>query len=203
MDCLRQLARVVDDDVIVVTSLGGVRVEWHTLRPSPLNFNVHNLGLASSVALGVAVSLPDRRVVCLDGDASLLFNLGSLATVAFAGVTNLVHIVFDNASHESCGGVPTATSLTTDLATIAAGAGRPTWSASTLDEFTAALEELWAFDTGGFLHCITMSVIEEETVPVPYDHVEMKHRFMRALPEAQDLVALPPPMHVVAHVGGK
>jgi thiamine pyrophosphate-dependent acetolactate synthase large subunit-like protein len=199
MECLRELARVIDDEVIVVTSLGGVRVEWHTVRPSSLNFNVHNLGLASSVALGMAVSLPHRRVVCLDGDASLLFNLGSLATAAFAGASNLVHIVFDNASHESCGGIPTATSAVTDLGAIAAGAGRASWSAATMDEFAEALASAWELGEGAFIHCITTSVVEPDTLPVPYDHVEMKHRLMRALPEAQELIALPPPMHVTAH----
>ena len=77
-ECLQQLGAMIDAKTIVVTSIGGVRVEWHAVRPSPLNYNVHNLGLASSVALGMAVALPERDVICLDGDASALANLCAL-----------------------------------------------------------------------------------------------------------------------------
>jgi sulfopyruvate decarboxylase subunit beta len=83
------------------------------------------MGLASSVGLGLALSRPDVDVVVLDGDGSLLMNLGGLTTLARYRPRNLVHVVFDNESLLSVGGFPTATSTGSDLAAIATGAGVP------------------------------------------------------------------------------
>src|SRR5215210_3434995 len=97
------------------------------------------MGLASSMGLGIALSKPDRQVVVLDGDGSILMNLGGLTTLARYRPRNLVHVVFDNESLLSVGGFPTATSTGSDLAALAAAAGVPrTATARTLDAFTAA-----------------------------------------------------------------
>src|SRR5262245_24943230 len=84
----------------------------------------HAMGLASSIGLGLALHLPRERVVVLDGDGSVLMNLGTLATLARYRPPNLVHIIFDNGSLLSTGGVhlPPASGIT-DLAAIARGAG--------------------------------------------------------------------------------
>ena len=82
------------------------------------------MGLASSVGLGIALARPELPVVVLDGDGSLLMNLGGLTTLARYRPSNLVHVVFDNESLLSVGGFPTATSTGSDLAAIAAGGGR-------------------------------------------------------------------------------
>ena len=84
----------------------------------------HAMGLASSIGLGLASSLPQARVVVLDGDGSVLMNLGTLATLARYKPANLIHIVFDNGSLLSTGGFPSHTADgTTNLAAIARGAG--------------------------------------------------------------------------------
>jgi len=75
--------------------------------------------------LGLSLCLPDQKVVVLDGDGSLLMNLGSLSTMARYRPKNLVHVVFDNESLLSVGGFPTATSTGTDLEGIARAAGIP------------------------------------------------------------------------------
>jgi len=80
-ECLSAIAPYFQDE-LVVTNLGGVRHEWYALRPHPGNYHLHNLGLASSVGLGLALALPHRKVIVFDGDGSLLLNLGSLATIA-------------------------------------------------------------------------------------------------------------------------
>ena len=77
-DCLKAIAPHFTEE-LVVTNLGAVRHEWQALRPHPGNYHLQNLGLTSSVALGLALALPHRKVVALDGDGSLLLNLGSLA----------------------------------------------------------------------------------------------------------------------------
>ena len=84
----------------------------------------HAMGLASSIGLGLALHLPDERIVVLDGDGSVLMNLGTLATLARYRPRNLVHIVFDNGSLLSTGGFDShTTSGLTDLAAMARGAG--------------------------------------------------------------------------------
>ena len=70
-DCLRVIAPHFGDE-LVVTNLGAVRHEWQALRPHHGNYHLQNLGLTSSMALGLALALPHRKVVAFDGDGSLL-----------------------------------------------------------------------------------------------------------------------------------
>jgi sulfopyruvate decarboxylase subunit beta len=100
------------------------------------------MGLASSMGLGIALSKPDRQVVVLDGDGSVLMNLGGLTTLARYRPRNLVHVVFDNESLLSVGGFPTATATGSDLAGVAAAAGVPrTATVATVDAFRSAFNE--------------------------------------------------------------
>jgi len=121
-DCLRAIAPHFDEE-LVVTNLGAVRHEWQALRPHHGNYHLQNLGLTSSMALGLALALPHRKVVAFDGDGSLLLNLGSLATIANQHPKNLIHTVFDNECYESSRGAPTATAGQADLAVVARGCG--------------------------------------------------------------------------------
>jgi sulfopyruvate decarboxylase subunit beta len=101
--------------------------------------------LASSMGLGIALSRPELKVIVLDGDGSLLMNLGSLTTMARYHPNNLIHIVFDNESLLSVGGFPTATATGTDIAAIAAAAGIPrTSTVRTLDDFVVSFDEACA-----------------------------------------------------------
>jgi sulfopyruvate decarboxylase subunit beta len=84
----------------------------------------HAMGLASSIGLGLALHLPNEKVVVLDGDGSVLMNLGTLATLARYRPRNLVQFIFDNGSLLSTGGFDShTTSGITDLAAMARGAG--------------------------------------------------------------------------------
>jgi sulfopyruvate decarboxylase subunit beta len=113
-------------DTIVVTIMGAVAAELQSIGHRPNFFYLqHAMGLASSMGLGIALAKPDRQVVVLDGDGSVLMNLGGLTTLARYRPSNLVHVVFDNESLLSVGGFPTATSTGSDLAGIAAAAGVP------------------------------------------------------------------------------
>lgn len=123
LDCLRA---IYDDlgSCIVVTIMGAVAAELQSLGHRPNHFYLqHAMGLASSTGLGLALCVPDRKVVVLDGDGSLLMNLGMLTTLARYRPANLIEIVFDNESLLSVGGFPTATSCGSDLAAIARAAG--------------------------------------------------------------------------------
>ena len=111
---------------IVVTIMGAVAAELYTLGHRPTFFYLeHAMGLASSMGLGIALALPKQKVVVLDGDGSLLMNLGTLSTMARYRPGNLLHIVFDNESLLSVGGFPTATATGTDLAGVARACGVP------------------------------------------------------------------------------
>ena len=128
---------------VVVTIMGAVAAELHSIGHRPNFFYLqHAMGLASSMGLGIALSRPELTVIVLDGDGSLLMNLGGLTTLARYRPKNLVHIVFDNESLLSVGGFPTATSTGSDLAAIAAAAGVPrTETVHTLHDFQRVVSD--------------------------------------------------------------
>ncbi len=132
---------------IVVTNMGFAPAELFSLGHQPGFFYVwHSMGLASSVGLGIALSRPELRVVVIDGDGSLLMNLGSLTTLARYQPANLIHIVFDNEVLLSVGrSFTTATATGTDLAAMAAAAGvSRTATCRTEDELRAAFVDALA-----------------------------------------------------------
>ena len=126
---------------VVVTIMGAVAAELQSLGHRPNFFYLqHAMGLASSMGLGIALTRPDKQVVVLDGDGSVLMNLGGLTTLARYKPSNLLHVVFDNESLLSVGGFPTATATGSDLAAIAAAAGVPrTATVRTVEEFADAV----------------------------------------------------------------
>src|SRR5262250_2661317 len=106
--------------------MGAVAAELQSIGHQPNFFYLqHAMGLASSIGLGIALTRPQQQVVVLDGDGSILMNLGGLTTLARYRPKNLVHVVFDNESLLSVGGFPTATSTGSDLEGVARAAGIP------------------------------------------------------------------------------
>jgi sulfopyruvate decarboxylase subunit beta len=186
VDCLKAIAAKAKD-ALVVTSAGAVTLEWHALRPSDGNFRVRTLGLCSSIALGMALGLPRRKVIALDGDGSLLMNLCSLPTIARMRPKNLIHIVFDNEVYEASGSKKTATAAGTDLVGIARASGirQARWTHST-DEFAQVVAE--ALD-GGELVFIGAKVTTERinVPPYPMDEVENKYRFVRYVEKTEQI----------------
>jgi sulfopyruvate decarboxylase subunit beta len=120
-ECFRILKRHVTDEVVVSTYSSAV--DWLALGERTLNyFSVGAMGLDSSHALGLALGRPDKRIICLQGDGSLLMNLGCLVTIAAAAPKNLVHIVVQNRTYEANGGHPIPNTRT-DFAAMARAAG--------------------------------------------------------------------------------
>jgi phosphonopyruvate decarboxylase len=119
--CFRILARHVGDAIVVATYSSAV--DWLALGERTFNyFSVGAMGLDSSHALGLALGRPDRRIVCLQGDGSLLMNLGSLVTIGAAGCSNLVHLVARNGTYEANGSHPLP-NANVDFAGMARAAG--------------------------------------------------------------------------------
>jgi thiamine pyrophosphate-dependent acetolactate synthase large subunit-like protein len=121
-EALRSIAAHYAGEIVVCVYTTGF--EWMAIRPDALNYvSVGAMGQGSSHALGLALGLPDRRVLVLDGDGSLLMNLGSLVTIGSAAPANLVHFVFQNGTYEANGGLPLPAPGPIDFAVIAAAAG--------------------------------------------------------------------------------
>lgn len=167
---------------IVVTIMGAVAAELYMLGHRPNFFYLeHAMGLASSMGQGIALAMPDHQVVVIDGDGSLLMNLGTLSTMARYKPGNLLHIVFDNESLLSVGGFPTATSTGTDLAGIARASGVPSvMEAHTPDRLKVCVQEALAS------HILTTIISKVEAVGPKTFHMDLgllenRFQFARAL----------------------
>ena len=141
-DVLQVVAAARGDAICVPTMT--TSPAWRTIAPDDLSVGcVGFMGGASSMGLGLALARPDRRVIVLDGDGSLLMQLGSLATNAGAAPRNFVHLLFKNGVYHTSGaqGIPGGFSV--DFVLMAKGAGyRQVLSIDTLDEFKRRLPEL-------------------------------------------------------------
>lgn len=188
-ECLRAIAPQFGDE-LVVTNLGAVRHEWQSLRPHHGNYHLQNLGLTSSMALGLALALPHRKVVAFDGDGSLLLNLGSLATISNQHPKNLIHIVFDNECYESSRGAPTATAGSADLAAVARGCGfANVTTARTVAEFTDSFMRALKENDLHFM----LAKVEPGAGDVPaaaLDSQENKYLFVRYIEKSENLKIL-------------
>ena len=122
-DALAILKQQIGNDDIVI-AVYGTAVDWHALRPHPLNyFCVGAMGLTAAHGLGLALGCPGRRVIVIDGDGSLAMSLGSLITVAGAAPKNFVHLLWENGVYQANGGHPLPARDKTDFAALALAAG--------------------------------------------------------------------------------
>jgi sulfopyruvate decarboxylase subunit beta len=142
LECLRSIYDRLEG-CLVVTIMGAVACELQSLGHKPNFFYLqHAMGLGSSTGLGLALCLPQQKIVVFDGDGSILMNLGGYTTLARYRPRNLVHVVFDNESLLSVGGFPTATSTGSDLEGVARASGiTRTKTVHTMDGFTSAFDD--------------------------------------------------------------
>jgi len=104
-ECFKVLARHRTNQIVVAVYKAAQ--EWIHISPSDFNYTFTGaMGQGSSHALGLALGCPDRKVIVLDGDGSLLMNLGSLVTIGHAAPKNLIHCVGENGTYETNGAVP-------------------------------------------------------------------------------------------------
>jgi phosphonopyruvate decarboxylase len=149
-EALTALVGELGEGTVNVSTTGMLSRELFELRrragrSGDLDFlTVGGMGHASSIALGVALSEPDREVWCLDGDGAVLMHLGSLVVIADHAPPGLFHVVFNNGVHDSVGGQPTSIAVM-DLAATARAVGyRDAVAVSSLDEVPAAVGRLRA-----------------------------------------------------------
>ena len=167
---LRHLAQLRGDDQLVITNQSSARL-WPRLSCHPLDFNYNpsTMGGAVPFAVGLALAQPQREVVVLSGDGSLLMSLGCLVTVVASGVANLTIMLLDNGVYEVTGGQRTpASGLEVDYAGLARAAGFPSvshfWKLSDLE---SRLAEVFAARGPRFLWL--------EVGPTPREAFQDKH----------------------------
>jgi thiamine pyrophosphate-dependent acetolactate synthase large subunit-like protein len=120
----KRLVAKLPGDEAVIGGIGNTNFDLWCAGQRPQNFYMlGSMGLACPIALGVALAQPARRVVALEGDGSLLMQLGTLATIAMLKPKNLIVIVMDNQAYQITGLQPTATAFGADFVAIARGAG--------------------------------------------------------------------------------
>jgi phosphonopyruvate decarboxylase len=141
-DVLQVIAAARGDAICVPTMT--TSPAWRTIAPDDLSVGcVGFMGGASSMGLGLALARPDRRVIVLDGDGSLLMQLGSLATNAGAAPRNFVHLLFKNGVYHTSGAQGIPGGISVDFVLMAKGAGyRQVLTIDTLDELKRRLPEL-------------------------------------------------------------
>ncbi len=158
-------------DAVVVLANGYISRAGHGLCERERNFYmIGSMGLGSSIALGVALAQPERKVVVFDGDGNVLMNLGGLATVATQRPANFHHLVFDNEVYASTGNQPTQSSQV-DLAEVARATGYAQVGRSeSLEDLRAVAAQLMAVPGPSF-HLIKIEREEgtafDRVVPTP------------------------------------
>ena len=169
----------------VVASLGHPAYDLYAAADRAENFYTWgSMGLATSIGLGIALARPDLRVFVVDGDGSLLMNLGSLATIGWTHPRNLVVVVWDNELYGTTGGQPTATAHRADLGAVARALGaREAMTVTTEDEFDRAIARSRVED-GPWVIVAKVGESVPTTKP-PLDCVFIKQRFMSAIGNAE------------------
>ncbi len=143
-DIIRHIVKASGEDPIVSTTGKPSRELFETRTANGQShkydfLTVGSMGHASSIALGVAINKPDRRIWCVDGDGAVLMHMGSMAVLGANAPKNMIHIVINNGAHETVGGMPTVASKI-DLVAIAKACGYP--NAVCVDNFDDLDKEL-------------------------------------------------------------
>ena len=141
--------------------------------------NVGAMGHSLSIASGLALSQPEKQVVCLDGDSAAIMHLGSLAAIRKKQVPNLLHIILNNGCHESVGGQPSA-GLSIDFSKIAESNGYKTvgHSVASNNELKHALLLLNQRERAGFVDVHIRKGMRINIPPLKFDHKKTKNLFM-------------------------
>jgi thiamine pyrophosphate-dependent acetolactate synthase large subunit-like protein len=183
MNRLQAIQRLVASltDEPVIASLGHPAYDLFAAGDRPANFYTWgSMGMASSIGLGLTMARPDLRVFVLDGDGSLLMNLGSLATIGWVKPSRLVVIVLDNALYATTGGQDTATAHGADLEAAARAMGiSSTATVRSEQEFDDVLARARR-EAGPWV--IVAKVAESAPSGKPsLDYVRIKENFMAAI----------------------
>jgi len=180
-DLTRRLVARLKREEAVIGGIGNTNFDLWVAGQRPQNFYMlGSMGLAFPIALGVALAQPRRRVIALEGDGSLLMQLGCLSTIAAVAPANLTLIVMDNGIYQITGGQPTPAAATTDFVAVAQGCGLSSsaWAADE-EDFERLVDAALAADRPML---IAARIDDKPGAGTTLrDPVQIRERFMRGL----------------------
>jgi thiamine pyrophosphate-dependent acetolactate synthase large subunit-like protein len=180
-DLTRRLVAKLKSDEAVVGGIGHTNFDLWMSGQRPQNFYMlGSMGLAAPIAMGVALAQPARKVFALEGDGSILMQLGTFGTIASAQCKNLVVVVWDNGVYQITGSQKTLTSTGTDLVGVAQAAGlaQSAWAADE-EHFETLVERGLAGDGPWFIAARTDN--EKPAGNTERDPAKIRLRFMQGL----------------------
>ncbi|MBI4528465.1 MAG: hypothetical protein HY695_32120 [Deltaproteobacteria bacterium] len=196
-EILKRLSEMVSDEALVVSCIGNTSGVWSQLKEREANLFHITMGMCTPTALGLALALPNRKVIALDGDGNLLLNLGTLGTVANQSPANLTIIVFDNGnylgSHKKEPGMPTATGGKMKLEGVARESGiASSCAVSTVEDFQSRLQTALA-ERGPHFIAAKVEKLDVDRPPrtrrIP-DPRENKYRFVAYIERTEGVAIL-------------
>jgi thiamine pyrophosphate-dependent acetolactate synthase large subunit-like protein len=188
-DLTKRLVAKLNKEEAVIGGIGNTNFDLWSAGHRPQNFYMlGSMGLAFPIALGVALAQPKRRIFALEGDGSLLMQLGCLATIASLKPKNLSLIVMDNGIYQITGSQPTPGAASSDIVAIAQGCG--------------LADSAWAADEEDFERLVDQSLIANAPTLIAVriddkpgvgttdrDPVQIRERFMRGVGVRQEVKA--------------
>ena len=186
MDCLeaeKVIARHRGDAVVITSETASH--EWPQISSTDLDLPWYGaMGMASSVALGLALAAPKRKIIIIDADGSLLMNLNSLVTIAGMAPANLIHFVIENGIYRSTGGQPIPAAGKVSFAGLAKAAGyRHTYELDKLADLEAKVDTIIG-QPGPTLCCLKTPPTTERTIhgfPTGAELIAAYHRVGKAI----------------------
>ena len=174
-EAIEDIMKCIDDE-LVVCNIGFPSRELYDIEDRDKNFYmIGSMGLASSIGLGLALARPDKDIVVIDGDGSLLMNMGSLVTVFANNPRNLTWIVIDNGAYGSTGNQDTYAQVL-DLVSVAKGVG----FVNSYNFKDINLKDFIKSDDASFIVYTTEPGNSKATI-IDLDPVSIKNRFMNIL----------------------
>ncbi len=179
-ELLQDVAPVLDGKVLVICNIGFPSQEMYAINDTPNNFYMlGSMGLSSSIGLGLAATT-DKKVVSIDGDGSVLMNLGTLSTIGNYAPANYILFLVDNGAYGSTGDQPTHTSGSTDLAAIARATGVKSVIEVNGTEAVGALETCLTTE-GPHVIVAKCEPGSPKLTPIPMDPGAIRDRFKAAV----------------------
>jgi len=164
----------------IISANGFMSRDLFEINDKESNFYmIGSMGLASSIGLGIALKNPKKQVFVFDGDGNILMNLGSLVTIGTLNPKNLIHVVFDNNSHESTGGQPTSSSYI-NLEKIAKAVNYKIFVVKSKTKLISILKDIKKLEGPIFL-LVKISTSKERSKRVSWDPKTIRDRVMKSL----------------------
>ena len=179
-DAIKKVVSLMKEKDIVVSTTGMISRELYENRETHEKdfLTVGSMGHASSIAFGVAINKPDRKVFCFDGDGAFLMHMGAMPVIASRKLQNLKHIVFNNEAHDSVGGQPTVMGCV-DIASVAKGCGcNKVYQVQTLEEIEGVWNEFYNLTEPCLLEIKVKSGARKDLGRPKEKPVENKQAFM-------------------------